>query len=114
MTAVPLFDVEQVGKARKRDPDTSKSAARDTAAKLAGRRARIVKALERGPACDDCLCVRLGEEVRWWPSVKTARSGLTTQPDPLVEYAGRSHDGQRVWRLVAGTVVDVATRGGVL
>jgi hypothetical protein len=97
-----LFDPPATGAARRRDPASSKCAARRQTDSW---RSRVIQAyIEWGPMCDDLLCERLGVDPRKWPSVKTARSQVTEgtlfdAPKVLVptnEYDAKT--GQMIWR----------------
>jgi predicted ArsR family transcriptional regulator len=68
-----LFPVEDHGRARRTDPDTSRHAA----AKVASVTDLIYAAfVTYGPMTDDALCERLELPTRRWPTAKTARSRL--------------------------------------
>lgn len=92
MTMPSLFDAPAT---RTTDPQTSRDAAARVAPFRSSLRSRILDALVR-PMTDDELCAALGEPVRRWPSVKTARSALYGLHK--VRWTGRERNGQREWQ----------------
>lgn len=93
-----LFDAPA---ARHSDPTTSHEAAARVAPFRSTLRSRILEALVE-PRTDDELCMKLGIDVRKWPSCKTARSALYGQG--LVVWTGEERNHQRVWQVYADTV----------
>lgn len=91
-----LFDVQPTAAVRRTDPIQSVNAARRASERLPSRRSRILEALALRDLTDDEICETLGEPVRKWPSVKSARTGL--KHDGLVVAAGVERNGQRVWQ----------------
>lgn len=92
-----LFDVQPTAAVRRTDPIQSVNAARRASERLPSRRARILEALALRDLTDDEICETLGEPVRKWPSVKSARTGLK-RDGLVVEVPGVERNGQRVWQ----------------
>lgn len=100
MNAQPLtlFDTQPKPAVRRTDPIQSVSAAQRAADALPNRRARIMDALDYGPLCDEDLCRVLGEHIRQWPSVKSARSGLKKNGKVVATGIECREHHQMIWR----------------
>lgn len=109
MNAPTLFDLEDVGRVRHTDPETSRRAAR----RVGSYRARILEAYERfGPLTDGELCdLLVPDRPLSRQSVISARSALKFQE--AIDDTGECRDGRIVWD-IAGPIRTVRVVGDVL
>lgn len=93
-----VSDLEMFPQTRRTDPQTSHAAAARIAIRSHGWARQILDCLSDGGCyTDDEICTICHVPLRYWPSMKSARSRLTNKAG-LVVASGEVRNGQTVWR----------------